>query len=126
MSRIGQRERATQNRVVALFRNSAILDYQYYGDWQDRADNSNIEEFYLRDWLTKQGVDDGLIASAIRQFKLAASMGDGKKLYYANQEVYGLLRYGVKVRQGQGENTKTVWLIDWKNPRNTPLPKKLR
>jgi type I restriction enzyme, R subunit len=118
MSTIGQRERATQNRVVALFQNKSLLDYQYYGDWQDRAGNSNIEEGYLRDWLTKQGVDDGLISNAIRQFKQAATMGDGKKLYHANKEVYSLLRYGVKVRQGQGENTKTVWLIDWNNPLN--------
>jgi type I restriction enzyme R subunit len=45
-------------------------------------------------------------------------MGDGKKLYHANKDVYGLLRCGVKVRQGQGENTKTIWLIDWQNPHN--------
>lgn len=45
-------------------------------------------------------------------------MGDGKKLYHANKEVYGLLRYGVKVRQGQDENTKTVGLIDWNDPLN--------
>jgi type I restriction enzyme R subunit len=116
MSTIGQRERATQYRAVKLFKNQ--LDYQYYGNWQDRADNTNIEETYLRDWLTKQGVEHGLITNAIRQFKQAATMGDGKKLYHANEEVYSLLRYGVKVRQGQDENTKTVWLIDWNNSLN--------
>jgi type I restriction enzyme R subunit len=116
MSKVGQLERSTQNRVIKLFQQH--LDYQYYGDWQDRADNSNIEEGYLRSWLSKQGVDEGLITNAIRQFKQAASMGDGKKLYHANKEAYSLLRYGVKVRQGQGENTKTVWLIDWSNPFN--------
>ena len=41
MSTIGQKERATQDRVVKLFQNQ--LGYEYYGDWQDRADNSNIE-----------------------------------------------------------------------------------
>ena len=116
MSVIGQKERATQKRVVTLFQQK--LDYDYYGDWQDRADNSNIEEGYLRAWLSKQGNEDGLITNAIRQFKQAATMGDGKKLYHANKDVYSLLRYGVKVRQGQGENTKTVWLIDWSNPFN--------
>src|SRR5690606_23776029 len=40
----------------------------------------------------------------------------GHGLYEANREVYGLLRYGVKVRPGFGEQTETVWLIDWKNP----------
>ncbi len=116
MVNIGQNERTTQNRVIKLFQNQ--LDYIYYGTWQDRLDNSNIEEAYLCAWLIKQGVDNGLITNAIRQFKQAATMGDGKKLYHANKEVYSLLRYGVKVRQGQGENTKTVWLIDWDNPHN--------
>lgn len=116
MGTVGQRERATQDRVVKLF--DDYLDYQYYGDWQDREDNSNVEEGYLRDWLTKQGVEDGLVTNALRQVKQAATMGDGKKLYHANKEVYGLLRYGVKVRQGQGDHTKTVWLIDWENPLN--------
>ncbi|MGZ5075059.1 MAG: type I restriction endonuclease subunit R [Methylobacter sp.] len=116
MSTIGQRERATQNRVVKLFQNR--LGYTYYGDWQDRADNSNIEQAYLRSWLSKQGVDETMAANAIRKFKQAAGMGDGKKLYQANKEVYSLLRYGVKVSQGQGENTKTVWLVDWNNPLN--------
>jgi type I restriction enzyme, R subunit len=116
MSDIGQRERVTQNRVVKFFQNQ--LEYDYYGDWQDRADNSNIEEVYLRPWLIKQGVDEGLIRNAIRQFKQAATMGDGKKLYHSNKAVYGLLRYGVKVRNGQGEQTQTVWLIDWGNPHN--------
>lgn len=116
MSKVGQRERATQDRVVKLFKDQ--LDYQYYGDWQDRSDNSNVEEGYLRNWLVKQCVDDSLITGALRQFKQAATMGDGKKLYHANKDVYSLLRYGVKVRDGQGENTKTVWLIDWENPLN--------
>ncbi|BBB26815.1 type I restriction endonuclease subunit R [Amphritea japonica] len=116
MSAVGQRERATQNRVVKLFQNQ--LDYQYYGDWQKRVDNSNIEESYLRDWLGKQGVESGLITDALRQLKRAAAMGDGKKLYHANNSVYGLLRYGVKVRQTQGGQTQTVWLIDWQQPQN--------
>lgn len=116
MSKVGQRERATQRRVVTLFQKQ--LGYQYYGDWQDRTDNANIEEHYLRAWLAKQGVEDVLVNNALRQVKQAATMGGGKKLYHANNDVYTLLRYGVKVRQGQGENTKTVWLIDWKNPLN--------
>ena len=53
MSAIGQPERATQNRVIALFRDE--LDYRYLGDWTDRAGNSNIEEGLLTAWLTKRG-----------------------------------------------------------------------
>ena len=30
--------------------------------------------------------------------------------------MYELLRYGVKVKPEVGENTLTVWLIDWKEP----------
>lgn len=116
MSRIGQRERSTQNRIINLFQQQ--LEYDYYGDWQDRIGNSNIEETCLRTWLAKQGVNEAMATNAIRQFKQAAIMGDGKKLYHANKDVYSLLRYGVKVRQGQGENSKTVWLIDWNNPLN--------
>ncbi|MBL7039232.1 MAG: HsdR family type I site-specific deoxyribonuclease [Pirellulaceae bacterium] len=37
---------------------------------------------------------------------------------YGNREVYGLLRYGVKVRPDVGEQNVTVWLIDWENPAN--------
>jgi len=42
MSDIGKPERATQNRVIALFRDE--LHYRYLGDWIDRDGNSNIEE----------------------------------------------------------------------------------
>ena len=42
MSGIGQPERATQNRVIALFRDE--LGYRYLGGWIDRSGNSNIEE----------------------------------------------------------------------------------
>ena len=42
LSTVGQPERATQDRVVALFRDE--LGYHYLGDWTDRSGNSNIEE----------------------------------------------------------------------------------
>ena len=53
MTDIGQPERATQNRVIALFRDE--LDYDFLGDWSDRDGNSNIEEKYLTAYLTKVG-----------------------------------------------------------------------
>ena len=49
MSNVGEIERATQNRIVRLFRDH--LCYQYLGNWEDRADNSNLEEGLLRDYL---------------------------------------------------------------------------
>ena len=30
--------------------------------------------------------------------------------------MYELLRYGVKVKEGAGEQHQTVWLIDWEHP----------
>jgi len=39
-----------------------------------------------------------------------------KHLYDRNKAVYQLLRYGVKVQPGAGENHVTVWLVDWNQP----------
>ena len=46
---IGQRERLTQNRVVALFRDK--LSYTYLGNWEEREGNRNIEVDRLRAFL---------------------------------------------------------------------------
>jgi len=56
MSLVGQPERATQNRVINLFRDE--LSYRYLGDWTDRPGNSNIEEGLLtgKIWLPVDGV----------------------------------------------------------------------
>ncbi|MBB6055364.1 type I restriction endonuclease subunit R [Tolumonas osonensis] len=116
MSTVGQRERITQNRIVQFFQRE--LHYRYLGDWQDRPNNKNIEVDILTAWLQKQGVSGTLITRAIRQLDTAAALGEGKKLYYANKDVYVLLRYGVKDKEGAGELNQTVWLIDWKNPEN--------
>ena len=114
MSTVGQKEKKTQQRVVRLFRDS--LGYRTLGDWTDREDNSNIEEGPLRNFLReKQGCGDALITRALHQLKQAAG-NTSKSLYDRNRDVYGMLRYGVKVRPDIGENTETVWLIDWKNP----------
>lgn len=114
MSNVGQRERITQNRIVQFFQ--ADLGYRYLGNWQDRANNKNIEVDILVDWLKSRGVSEALINRAIRQLDTAAALGEGKKLYYANKEVYRLLRYGVKDKEGAGHQNETVWLIDWNNP----------
>jgi len=111
MSNVGQKERITQNRVVKFFQSE--LNYDYLGDWQDRDDNRNIEEGLLRKWLQGRGVSEVLIGRALRQLDTAAALGEGKKLYDANKAVYGLLRYGIKDKEGAGEQNQTIWLIDW-------------
>ena len=113
MSSVGQRERLTQDRVVGIL--SSQLGYEYAGDWKDRA-NSNVEEELLRQNLLARGYDEDLVRRAIQQFVTAASLPAGGSLYDANRRVYGLLRYGVKVKRSVSENFETIWLIDWDNP----------
>lgn len=116
MSAVGQKERITQNRVVTFFQEQ--LDYDYLGNWEYRENNKNIEVELLTQWLEKQDVSNALITRVLRQLDKAAALGEGKKLFDANKEVYRLLRYGVKEKEGAGEQNQTVWLIDWKNPKN--------
>lgn len=118
MSTVGQIERRTQKRVVDLFRNA--LGYDYLGNWIDRADkigrpNRNIEDEYLRPFLKRQGYPPELITRAIQQLTKVAS-DQSRSLYDTNRAVYDLLRYGVKVKADVGDQTRTVWLIDWAKP----------
>lgn len=115
MSDVGQIERRAQERVVKLFRDQ--LSYEYLGNWEYREGNSNIEIDLLTQNLHARGYDDNLITRTLDQLGKAASVGVGHDLYEANRDVYQLLRYGVKVKPGVGEQTETVWLIDWANPR---------
>ena len=114
MNTVGQREIQTQRRVVAFFRNA--LDYGYLGRWEERIGNSNIEREQAAVWLMNQGRGEPIIAKVLDRLEKAAALGGSKTLYDANREVYGLLRYGVKVQPKLGDQTETVWLIDWKNP----------
>jgi len=116
MSSVGQREIQTQKRVLAFFQEA--LGYAYLGHWKDREGNSNVEEALLTDWLKRQGHSDKIIAKVRFELDKAVALGGSKTLYDANREVYGLLRYGVKVRQEVGKQTQTVWLIDWAHPGN--------
>ncbi len=112
---VGQLERKTQDRVVALFRER--LGYDYLGNWEEREGNSNIEEEYLRAFLTRSGYSERLINKALAELKRAAG-SQIASLYDLNKAVYGLLRYGVKVREELGERKQDVWLIDWERPEN--------
>jgi type I restriction enzyme R subunit len=117
-SKVGQLERKTQDRVVALFHDR--LRYDYLGNWEDREGNSNIEEEYLRAFLARSGYSDRLINKAITELKRTAG-NQIVSLYDLNQETCGLLRYGVKAKEELGEHHQTVWLIDWEHPENNHL-----
>ena len=114
MSDVGQLERKAQKRVVDLISDS--LSYDYLGNWEYRDGNANVEVELLTQNLRARGYSDPLITRAIDKLKSDASLGGGRGLYEANRDVYDLLRYGVKVRLGVGEQYQTVWLIDWTDP----------
>jgi len=113
MSNILQPERATQSRVIALFREE--LGYRYLGDWTDRDGNSNIEEGLLTNYLTRNGYSREQISSALYKLRTEADK-HSRNLYGNNQAVYNLLRYGVPVKIEAGKVTQTVHLINWKEP----------
>jgi type I restriction enzyme R subunit len=115
VSDVGQLERKAQDRVIGLFHKS--LKYEYLGNWETRLGNSNIEVELLVKNLRARGYDDKLINKAVDKLKKDASLGGGRDLYEANRDVYNLLRYGVKVKRGVGEQFETVWLIDWSKPK---------
>ena len=111
---VGKVEAETQRQVVALFRDS--LGYEYLGDWTGRPNNSNVEEDKLIGFLHRQGHPGPVVAKAVAELQKAADVGGAQTLYDANRNVYGLLRYGVKVLPDVGEQKVTVHLVDWHNP----------
>lgn len=113
MGLIGKPERATQQRVIALFRDQ--LDYDYLGDWTERPDNRCVEEQYLRPWLERRGYSTAQIDRALDI--LGRDLGHtGRDLYHDNHAIYQRLRYGVPVRTEAAQVTESVFLIDWDNP----------
>jgi type I restriction enzyme R subunit len=112
MSAVGEKEKTTQARVVALF--SRSLGYRYLGNWIEREGNANVEPALLRAWLRHQAYADAVIERALYLLDKAAN-DMSKSLYDRNRAVYELLRYGVKVKTEIGENTETVWLVNWKD-----------
>src|SRR4051794_9918474 len=99
MNLVGEPERATQERVIALFRDE--LAYRYLGDWSDRTGNSNIDEGRLTDYLTRAGYTRVQVSSALFKLQTEAT-NHGRSLYGNNEAVYSLLRYGVPVKIDAG------------------------
>ncbi len=116
MGYVGQREIRTQKAVLTFLQNA--LGYRYLGNWKDRSGNSNIEQELLSEWLQRQGHDKKTISRTIDLLEKANTVIGEINTYYANKEVYALLRYGVKVKTDIREQHKTVWLIDWDNIEN--------
>jgi len=113
MSKVGQIERATQNRVIQLFKKE--LKYRYLGNLEKEENNSNVDEALLTSFLTKKGHSPALISKALFEFKKAVTINTSDDLYQANKAVYSLLRYGIPVKEEAGQNKETVYFIDWKD-----------
>ena len=112
---VGQREGETQNRVLTFLQES--LGYKYLGDWTGRVGNSNVEKDQLHAFLKRRGHSRSLADRAVTKLGQAATaVGGNRTLYEANRDVYGLLRYGVTVQPAVGEQSVTVWLVDWDDP----------
>ena len=114
MTSVGEVEARTQRRVIDHFQHH--LGYTFLGNWHERQINRNIEPDYLRRFLTGQGHDPAIISKVLEKMDEAAVLGGGRTLYNANRDVYGLLRYGARVRPGLGQQTVAVGLINWKDP----------
>lgn len=114
MNEVGKLERATQDRVVGLFRDE--LEYHYLGDWTDRVGNSNVEEGLLTTYLTRCGYTKQQISTAIYKLRTEAD-NHNRSLYANNKAVYSFLRYGVPVKTEAGKVTETVHLINWQKPK---------
>ena len=110
MSGVGERERVTQNRIVELIREK--LKYKYIGNLHGQ-ENSNIEEAKLNEYLLAQGYSDELVRRATNSLMDAAKKPD---LYYANKEVYSLLRYGASVKEHVSVHNQVVKFINWAEP----------
>lgn len=108
-------ERLTQNRIIQLFQQE--LDYTYYGNWEKREHNSNVEEHILKQNLLQRGYSEALADKAVKEVYDLATTNSGS-LYHRNKAMYSLLRYGVKARPDLGEQFDTIFPIDWQDIEN--------
>lgn len=111
MSKVGQIERKTQDRLVKLIENE--LGYKYLGNWEKQLSSNLLEDEYLK-FQSSKGVPEALAQKSFKELEKIANNG-AVKLYQSNQNFYEKLRYGVKISPEIGKENVTVWPIDWNN-----------
>ncbi|TCV05722.1 hypothetical protein EDC17_10691 [Sphingobacterium alimentarium] len=83
-------ERITPNRIIQLFQEQ--LGYTYYGNWETREHNSNVEQVILKENLLQRGYSETLANKAVKEVYDAANTNAGS-LYDRNKTMYSLLVY---------------------------------
>ena len=105
-------ERVTQNRLIKFFQNE--LGYTYLGDLSD-DENYNVRWSDWKKFLEDSGYSCDFIEHLQQEF--SKKLSDHSKTPYAvNKEIYGILKYGMKLPEHPGEAPKTVYFIDWERP----------
>ena len=99
MSKVGQIERDTQNRLVNLLQEK--LGYEYLGNWEKQYNSNLVESEYLA-FQASQDISEDLAKKSFKELEKIASNGS-VKLYQSNKEFYEKLRYGVKIAPELGE-----------------------
>ncbi len=115
MRNINVLEKVTQDRILhKIFEKK--LDYTYLGNFEDRENNSNIEDNLLLKFLTKKYPQE-IAKKAIAQLKKVAH-NETRSLYEVNKEVYSMLKYGTGVTLYAGEKEQKVYFIDYEDYTN--------
>lgn len=110
MNKVNKLEIKTQERILhKIFEDK--LHYTYLGNFEDRENNSNIEEELLLKFLVKK-YPEKIARKAIAELKKVAH-NESKSLYEVNKEVYELLKYGKGITLYIGEKEQKVYFIDY-------------
>ena len=121
MSDVGQKEREAQNRVVELFQDRSWTTTTS-GTGRTAPVTAMSRKSYSGAISVERGYDEELISKALFELDKARAVGSGRSLYEANRRG---LRAPALRRQGRprrpARTSKTVWLIDWKNPAHERL-----
>ncbi len=115
MSNVNKLEIETQDRILhKIFEEK--LKYTYLGNFEDRENNSNIEEDLLLKFLVKKYSEE-IARKAIAELKKVAH-NETRSLYEVNKEVYNMLKYGIGVTLYVGEKEQKVYFIDYEDYTN--------